>query len=90
MNFGYITEACQPSKEKVLKSLREKIMNGSINVGKMIVPRKVTKMILSKDGIIKQSTNLISGRKIQLIDVRRKILAMHSQYMWLTTDQAFG
>ena len=66
MNFGYITEACQPSKEKVLKSMREKIKDGSINVGKMIVPRKVTKMILSKDGTIEQSTSLISGRKIPL------------------------
>ena len=45
---GEIAVPCPETNGKVLKKLQEKVLSGEINVGELIVPRKVIKSQLYK------------------------------------------
>ena len=59
---------------KLRLELLERIDNKEILIGEVIVPRDFEKFIINQDGKLEVDVITISGRKLDLFDVRQRIL----------------
>ena len=63
----------EPTNEGILSQLKEKILDGTYNIGQLIVPQSYEKIVLINDKLV-QETTTTEGRKMDLLDVRKNML----------------
>ena len=68
------------------KNFRKTIKGGTYNIGNMIVPQKYQRTVLNGDRIEKEIVE-VSGRKINILDVRKKILKRSEKFTTIFTDK---
>ena len=68
------------------ENLRKKVEDGTYNIGDSIVPQKYQHTVLNGVKIEKEIVE-ISGRKINIIDVRKTILKRNEKFMRIVTDE---
>ena len=68
------------------KNFRKTIKGGTYNIGNMIVPQKYQRTVLNGDKIEKEIVE-VSGRKINILDVRKKILKRSEKFTTIFTDK---
>ena len=82
-----------PATNKGIKEkLEVKIRNKEYLLGELIVPRKYKKMVLAEDGkSLKEECFTVSGRKISLIEIRRRLMEKHEKLgiVRKTTDEEY-
>ncbi|KAK2549139.1 hypothetical protein P5673_030514 [Acropora cervicornis] len=54
-----------------------KVESGEFVLGEMIVPQTFKKVMLTKEGHLKTETFTVSGRKIPLLEIRKRMLKEH-------------
>ena len=75
-----VTVPVDESNEEVTERLREKIKNGEYTIGELIVPQKFIKTTLCGNRIEKGKME-ISGQKIDIIYIRKKLLEKNEKFM---------
>ena len=70
-----------PATNKDMKERLEiRIRNKEYMLGELVVPRTYKKMVLAEDGkSLKEECFTVSGRKIPLIDIRRRLMEKHEK-----------
>ena len=58
-------------------TLQSKVESGEYVLGQMIVPQTFKKVMLRKEGHLKRETFTVSGRKIPLLEIRKRMLKEH-------------
>ena len=58
-------------------TLQSKVESGEYVLGEMIVPPTFKKVTLTKEGHLKTETFTVSGRKIPLLEIRKRMLKEH-------------
>ena len=74
------------SYKKLKKDMDENVKSGKYLLGELIEPKEYKKFILNTDGKINEVTYTISGRKIPLVDIRRKLYNDHLKLGILRSD----
>ena len=74
------------SKSRNERKLKEKNKDGTYKIGSMIVPQKYQRTVFNGDKIEKEIVE-VSGRKINILDVRKTILKwnkwkIHENFYW--------
>ena len=62
------------------------VESGEVSLGVSCVPYKIEKFS-TKNGQLERTEIVVFGRKFPLLDLRKKFLAEHEQYMCLQTDE---
>ena len=70
------------------ENLRKKIKDGTYNMGDMIVPQKYQRAVLNGEKFENEIIQ-ISGRKINILDVRKTILKQNEKLMRIFTDEQY-
>ena len=70
------------------ENLRKKIEDGTYNMGDMIVPQKYQRAVLNGEKFENEIIQ-ISGRKINILDVRKTILKQNEKLMRIFTDEQY-
>ena len=83
-----VTLPVDESNEEVTERLREKIKNGEYTIGELIVPQKFIKTTLCGNRIEKEEVE-ISGRKIDITYIRKKLLEKNEKFMRKRSDEVF-
>ena len=83
-----VTVPVDESKEEVTERLREKIKNGEYTLGELIVPQKFIKTTLCGNRIENEEVE-ISGRKIDITYIRKKLLEKNEKFMRRRSDEVF-
>lgn len=76
-----------PANDQLRKEIKMKIESGEYVLGELIVPRKYTKFVVKEDGTLKPECFTVSGRKIPLMEIRKRLLQKH-QALGLMRDHA--
>ena len=58
-------------------TLQSKVESGEYVLGEMIVPQTFKKVTLTKEGHLQTETFTVSGRKIPLLEIRKRMLKEH-------------
>ena len=87
-NLSYVSIPTEETNEEMKENLRKKIEDGTYNIGDMIVPQKYQRAVLNGDKIEKEIVE-ISGRKINILDVRKTILKQNEKFMRIFTDEQY-
>ena len=87
-NLSYVSIPTEETNEEMKENLRKKIKDGAYNIGYMIVPQKYQRTVLNGDKIEKEIVE-ISGRKINILDVRKTILKRNEKFMRIFTDEQY-
>ena len=78
--FGGEISTPVPRTSKALRdTLRQKIADGEYQLGEIITPKCYKKLSLHPDGTLKEEYYWVSGRKIPLLDIRKKLLEEHEK-----------
>ena len=75
------------SNEEVTERLREKIKNGEYTIGELIVPQKFITTLCGNR--IENEEVEISGRKIDITYIRKKLLEKNEKFMRKRSDEVF-
>ena len=75
----------EPTNEQIVSQLKEKIVDGTYNIGQLIVPRSYENNVLINDKLVKEITTT-EGRNMDLLDTRKNMLKKQEKYMKLRTD----
>ena len=75
----------EPTNEQTVSQLKEKIVDGTYNIGQLIVPRSYENNVLINDKLVKKTTTT-EGRNMDLLDTRKNMLKKQEKYMKLRTD----
>ena len=70
------------------ENLRKKIKDGTYNMSDMIVPQKYQRAVLNGEKFENEIIQ-ISGRKINILDVRKTILKQNEKLMRIFTDEQY-
>ena len=70
------------------ENLRKKIKDGTYNMSDMIVPQKYQRAVLNGEKFENEIIQ-ISGRKINILDVRKTILKRNEKFMRTFTDEQY-
>ena len=62
------------------------IESGELPIGEPCSPYILTKSVLGTDGNIVEKVIQVDGRKIPLLELRKRFIKQHQEYMRLTTD----
>ena len=76
---GEITTPVPRTSTAIRDTLRQKIANGEYRLGEIIAPKSYKKLTLQSDGTLKEEYFRVSGRKIPLLEIRKKLLDDHEQ-----------
>ena len=89
-NLSHVSIPTEETNEKMKENLRKKIEDDTCNIGDMIVPQKYerTRTVLIGDKIEKEIIE-ISGRKINILDVRKIILKRNKKFMIIFTEEQY-
>ena len=79
----------EPTNEQIVSQLKEKIVDGTYNIGQLIVPRSYENNVLINDKLVKEITTT-EGRNMDLLDTRKNMLKKQEKYMKLRTDDEFS
>ena len=74
--------------KKLQSVLEKKLKNGEYTIGKLIVPQKFIKTTLCGN-LIENEEVEISGRKIDITYIRKKLLEKNEKFMWRRSDEVF-
>ncbi|CAH3194686.1 unnamed protein product, partial [Porites evermanni] len=74
---GEISVPTQPTNNQIRETLMSKVESDEYVIGEMIVPQTFKKVTLTKEGRLKTETFTVSGRKIPLLEIRRRRLKEH-------------
>ena len=78
--FGGEISAPVPRTSKALRdTLRQKIADGEYLLGEIITPKCYKKLSLHPDGTLKKEYFWVSGRKIPLLEIRKRLLEEHEK-----------
>lgn len=72
--------------EGIRKDLVNMIESGELTLGEPCYPQKLKKYVV-KDGELQQKETVVYGKKISLLDIRKKLLEKHESTMHLHSDQ---
>ena len=73
---GEITIPVPRANHEIKELLKVKVKNV---LGELIVPRKYKKLVLQEDGTLKTEYFTVSGRKIPLSEIRKRLLKKHQE-----------
>ena len=73
-----------------INSIRNKIEAGLYTMGEVIVPQKVQKLSINKDGEAEIVDVVVTGRKYPLLHMRHQILKDHDKYLRLFSDKEYN
>ena len=76
---GEITTPVPRTSQALRDTLRQKITNGEYLLGEIISPKCYKKLSLNPDGTLKEEYFWVSGRKIPLLDIRKRLLEQHER-----------
>ena len=76
---GQLSVPVPATNKKVKGKLEVRIRNNEYLLGELVVPRKYKKVVLGTDGTLKEECFTVSGRKIPLVDIRRRIMEKHEK-----------
>ena len=85
-----VTPPCQLMNlmKKLQSALEKKIKNGKYTIGELIVPQKFIKTTLCGNRIENEEVE-ISGRKIDITYIRKKLLEKNEKFMRKRSDEVF-
>ena len=84
---GEILIPALPPPQIVTTEKQKMISNGTLSLGEPCTPYTVHKTVVTSDGEVNSEEVEIVGRKISLVEIRKKLLEKHSQYMRLMTNE---
>ena len=84
---GEISIPSLPPPSVISSEKKEMIATGKLSLGEPCSPHTVFRSTVTSDGEVKTDEVKIIGRKLSLLEIRRKLLQRHSKYMRLMTDQ---
>ena len=87
-NLSYVSIPTEETNEEMKENVRKKIKDGTYNMGDMIVPQKYQRTVLNGDKIENEIIQ-ISGRKINILDVRKTILKRNEKLLRIFTDEQY-
>ena len=87
-NLSYVSIPTEETNEEMKENLRKKIKDGTYNMGDMIVPQKYQRAVLNGEKFENEIIQ-ISGRKINILDVRKTILKQNEKLMRIFTDEQY-
>ena len=77
---GAVSHPTEITNSKLKEQLNQKIEQNEILIGEMIVPKTYKKLSL-KNGKVSESTFITCGRKIPLIELKKKMFKKHEKYL---------
>ena len=86
---GEISLPTPETNDSLKNTLKAKILNGDIHVGEMIVPKKYSKLVLSKDNEIQAEEFVVQGRKIPLDEIRKYTLERQKEFVHQNPDSHY-
>ncbi len=81
-----ISVPTHPTATEIKKEWQNMLRNGQLTLGEPCHPQTITKMLIM-DGEVKKTENVVYGRKIPLMEIRKKLLAKHEDLMHLHSDE---
>ena len=84
---GEISIPSLPPPQFITNEKREMIRNGTLSLGEPCSPYAVKKTVVTNEGEVNIEVVQIVGRKLSLLEIRKKLLKKHTKYMRLMTDQ---
>ena len=84
---GEISTPSLPTPGVITAEKKEMIASGKLSLGEPCSPHMVHKSIVTADGEVKNEEVGIIGRKLSLLEIRKKLFQRHRKYMRLMTDQ---
>ena len=61
----------EPTHKQIVSQLKEKIVDGTYNIGQLIVAQSYEKNVLINDKLVKETTTT-EGRNMDLLDIYKK------------------
>ena len=86
MPGGEISVPTHRTVEGIKEDWTKMIQSGELTLGEPCYPHTITRYSI-KDGELKQHEITVYGRKIPLLDLRKKLLLRHEPFMRLHTDE---
>lgn len=83
---GEISMPSLPPPEIIVHEKQNLIETGELSIGEPCSPFTITKTVVTSECSIETTSVQISGRKIPLTDLRRRLIKKHEQFMQLSTD----
>ena len=87
MPGGEISIPSLPPPEVITAEKREMLATGKLSLGEPCSPYMIHKTKVTEEGEIKTDEVQIVGRKLSMLDIRKKLLHRQNKYMWLMTDE---
>lgn len=85
-NAGDISVPVARSKEKLKRSIKQYIENGTYNIGVPVVETQISKLSINKEGNVEQTKCNLQARKIPLEDIRKKALVTNKDLLQINSD----
>ena len=79
-NFNRISVPMDPTPQQVTADLILKVEEGKYTLGELVVPIKFKKIVVTKDGHVKEEEFTLCGRKDRLINIRQNLYERHKLY----------
>ena len=77
------------SVKDLKKEIKRNIKEGIFQIGEAVNPKTYFRLIL-EDGEVKQESFVVEGRKVSLVDIRRRILERLEPFMRLNNNDYFN
>ena len=84
---GEISTPSLPTPAAITAERKNLIASGKLSIGEPCSPYSITKSIVTADGEVATKEVEIVGRKLSLVEIRKKLVHQHLKYMRLMTDQ---
>ncbi len=82
---GEISVPTHPTMEEIKTDWDKMIENGELSLGEPCHPQKICRISIN-DGELHKTEHVVYGRKIPLLELRKKLLLKHESLMHLHTD----
>ena len=71
--WNNVSVPVEPTNEQIVSQLKEKIVDGTYNIGQLIVAQSYEKNVLINDKLVKETTTT-EGRNMDLLVIRKNML----------------
>ena len=79
-SYKRISVPMDPTPQQVAADLISKVEEGKYTLGELVVPIKFKKIVVTKDGDVKEEEFSLCGRKDRLINIRQNLYERHKLY----------
>ena len=76
---GEITTPVPRTNKEIQQTLQAKIESGEYCLGEAVVPRQYKKLVIDFNGTLVEEEFTVSGRKIPLLEIRKRLLWKHEK-----------